>query len=364
MKFEVLWKDKNTKARVGVLHTRAGPVITPAFMPVGSEGAVKGIFPSQLWEMGYKLLLSNLYHLYLKPGIDVIEKSGGVAKFMGWPGAVLTDSGGYQIFSLSGRIEVKEEGIGFLSPIDGSNHFLTPEDVLEFQLRIKVNIAMVLDHFVSNKCSRNEVENATARTLRWAERAARKRGKYKDESGVFGIVQGGIYQDLRLKSAEELVSMGFDGYAIGGLSVGEKEEEMFRTIELVENILPEGKPRYLMGVGEPYQMVKAISLGVDLFDCVLPTRNGRRGQIFSSYGKLNVKRADFKENFELPCPEIPFSKALLRHLYSTSHINSSLYNTYINLKFFLDIMNKIRKYIKDNSLESFLREMKKVWRNK
>ncbi|MCD6453681.1 MAG: tRNA guanosine(34) transglycosylase Tgt [Candidatus Aminicenantes bacterium] len=364
MKFEVLWRDKRTAARVGVLYTSSGPVITPAFMPVGTEGAVKGIFPEQLWEMGYRLLLSNLYHLYLRPGIDVIEKAGGISKFMGWAGSVLTDSGGFQIFSLSKLVKVEEGGIEFSSHIDGSRHYLTPEDVVEYQHRLKVDIAMVLDHFVSNERPRKEIEDATFRTIRWAERAARKKEEINGETAVFGIVQGGVYRDLRRKSAEEISSMGFDGYAIGGLGVGEKEDEMFSVIEVTNEMLPDDKPRYLMGIGEPYQMVKAISMGVDLFDCVLPTRNGRRGQIFTEHGKINIKRTEYREDFSFPDEELPFKKALLRHLYTSSHINSALYNTLINLKFFLDTMIKIRKYIKDNSFEEFVRMTKKIWRKK
>ncbi len=364
MKFEVLWRDKNSAARVGVLHTKSGPVLTPAFMPVGTEGAVKGVFPQQLWDMGYRLLLSNLYHLYLRPGIDVIEKAGGLSRFMGWRGSVLTDSGGFQVFSLSRMVRVRDEGIEFFSHIDGSRHFLTPESVLEYQFRMKVDIAMVLDHFVSNESPREDVEDATRRTVEWAHRAARKKEELGKEMAVFGIVQGGVFDDLRRTSAMELSSLNFDGYAIGGLGVGEDEDDMFRSIEVVNQYLPEDKPRYLMGIGEPYQIVKAVSLGVDLFDCVIPTRNGRRGQVFTEVGKLNIKRNEFREDFSLVDQELPFSRSLLRHLYSSSHINSALYNTYINLKFFLDTMIKIRKYIKDNSLGEFLRETKKIWRKK
>lgn len=364
MKFEVLWRDKNSAARVGVLYTKAGPVLTPTFMPVGSEGAIKGVFPQQLWDMGYRLILSNLFHLYLRPGIEVIEKAGGLSKFMGWKGAVLTDSGGFQVFSLSRLVKVKDDGIEFFSHVDGSRHFLSPELVLEYQIRMKVDIAMVLDHFVSNESSRKEVEDATRRTINWAERAIKRKEAMRSKTAVFGIIQGGIFEDLRELSAKEISSMDFDGYAIGGLGVGEKEEDLFRSIEVVNQHLPEDKPRYLMGIGEPYQMVKAISLGVDLFDCVIPTRNGRRGQVFTYGGKLNIKRNEYREDFSQVDPDLPFSKSLLRHLYVSSHINSALYNTYINLKFFLDTMTKIRKYIKDNSLGEFLRETKKIWRKK
>ncbi len=364
MKFEILWKDRSSGARVGVLYTKSGPVLTPAFMPVGTEGAVKGVFPSQLWDMGYRLLLSNLYHLYLRPGIETIEKVGGIHKFMAWPGALLTDSGGFQVFSLSSKVEVSEEGIHFSSHIDGSRHFLSPEAVVDYQRRLGVDIAMVLDHFVSNEAPRALVEEATFRTLRWAERAAKKIAEEKGPTAFFGIVQGGIYPDLRKSSARHLAAMGFDGFGIGGLGVGENEEDMMKAVEETVAYLPEEKPRYLMGIGHPIQMVRAVLRGVDLFDCVIPTRNGRRGQVFSPQGLLRIKRKEYAQDPEPAHPEYPFPKALLRHLYSAGHINSSLYNTLINLRFFLDIMEKIRKYIKANSLREFLRDLEKNWREK
>ncbi len=364
MKFEILWQDSNSRARVGIIHTKSGPVLTPAFMPVGTEGAVKGIFPEQLRAMGYRLILSNLYHLYLRPGIEVIEEVGGLHRFMAWDGALLTDSGGFQAFSLSSRVEVQEEGIRFSSHIDGSSHFLSPEAVVDYQRRLGVDIAMVLDHFVSNDAPRALVEEATFRTLRWAERAARRIRERKNSTAFFGIVQGGVYSDLRRRAARELAAMDFDGYAIGGLGVGEGEEEMMGAVEETVANLPEEKPRYLMGIGHPVQMVKAVLRGVDLFDCVLPTRNGRRGQVFSPEGLLRIKRREYARDPRPAHPEYPFSRALLRHLYSSGHINSSLYNTLINLRFFLDIMEKIRKYIKANSLGEFLRDLEKTWREK
>ncbi len=364
MKFEILWKDRSSGARVGVLYTKSGPVLTPAFMPVGTEGAVKGVFPSQLWEMGYRLLLSNLYHLYLRPGIETVEKVGGIQKFMAWPGAILTDSGGFQIFSLSSKVEVKEEGIYFSSHRDGSRHFLSPEDVIEYQGRLGVDIAMVLDHFVSNEAPRTLVEEATSRTLRWAERAARKISQMRTSTAFFGIVQGGIYPDLRKSSARHLAAMGFDGFGIGGLGVGESEEDMMGAVEETVAHLPEEKPRYLMGIGHPIQIVKAVLRGVDLFDCVIPTRNGRRGQVFTGEGLLRIKRKEYATDPEPAYPKYPFSRALLRHLHVSGHINSALYNTLINLRFFLDIMEKIRKYIKANYLREFLRDLEKNWREK
>ncbi len=364
MRFRILWRDKNTKARVGVLYTKSGPVLTPAFMPVGTEGAVKGVFPEQLWGMGYRLVLANLYHLYLRPGIEVVKKLGGLSRFMGWRGAVLTDSGGFQIFSLSSRVRVEEDGIYFSSHIDGSRHFLSPEDVVTYASQMKVDISMVLDHFVSNRSPKGEVEDATWRSLRWAERAKKKIEEIKGATSFFAIVQGGIYPDLRRKTAKELASMDFDGYGIGGLGVGEEEDEMFRAIKETISELPEERPRYLMGIGQPLQMAKAISLGVDLFDCVLPTRNGRRGQVFSPSGLLRIKRKEFAEDPSLAHPDFPFSMALLRHLYTAGHINSALYNTMVNLRLFLDIMEKIRKHIKANSLREYLRDLEKIWREK
>ncbi len=364
MKFRILWKDKHTSARVGVIYTNSGPVLTPAFMPVGTEGAVKGVFPFQLGKMGYRLILSNLYHLYLRPGVEVIEKAGGVSKFMGWEGAVLTDSGGFQIFSLSNKVKVEDKGIHFASHIDGSHHFLSPEDVVEIAERMGPDISMILDHFVSNLSPWERVKDATLRTLKWAEHARRKIEEIKGKTSFFAIVQGGIYKDLRKASARELASMDFDGYGIGGLGVGESQEEMLRSVEETVAELPQEKPRYLMGIGHPLQMARAISLGVDLFDCVIPTRNGRRGQIFSQEGILRIKRREFAEDFSHPHSDYPFSKALLRHLYVSSHLNSALYNTLINLRFFLDIMEKIRKYIKANSLREYLRDLEKNWREK
>ncbi len=368
MKFRILYRDPKTSGRVGILETPHGSVITPAFMPVASQGAVKGVTPEMVESMGYEMILSNTYHLFLRPGVDVIKKIGGLHRFIGWKKAILTDSGGFQVYSLAPNFRVEEQGVHFASHIDGTKYFLTPEDVVSLQAEIGSDIMMPLDHFLKNPAEKKAVEKATERTLRWAERSRREYEKLKPSGTLFGIVQGGVYEDLRKWCAERLVEMDFPGYAIGGLSVGESKEDMFRIVELLNEVLPEDKPRYLMGVGTPLDIAEAVARGVDLFDCVLPTRNARRGTLFTSIGRFNIKNARFAQD---PSPADPncdcytcrnFSKALLRHLYSVGDLNSAVYNTIHNLHFYLDNILKIRNAIKAGELIAFLEKMKEIWR--
>ncbi len=369
MKFRILYRDSRTSARIGVLETPHGQVMTPAFMPVASQGAVKGVTPSMLKEMGYEMILSNTYHLYLRPGHRVVAEVGGLHRFVGWDRAILTDSGGFQIYSLAPNFRVEEKGVAFASHIDGSRHFLTPEDVVEIQTVLGSDIMMPLDHFLSNQGVRkDQVKEATERTLRWAERSKKAYERLKPQGSLFAIVQGGIFLDLREECARRLVEMDFPGYAIGGLSVGEEKARMWEVVELMDRLLPQDKPRYLMGVGTPLDIAEAVARGVDLFDCVLPTRNARRGTLFTWQGKMNIKNARYASD---PLPPDPacscytcrtFSRALLRHLYSVGDLNSALYNTIHNLHFYLDIIRKIRNAIKAGELENFIKELKKNWR--
>ncbi|MGC8843226.1 MAG: tRNA guanosine(34) transglycosylase Tgt, partial [bacterium] len=293
--FKLIKQAKDCKARAGVLHTHRISVLTPCFMPVGTQATVKAMSSEEVWEMGYRLILANTYHLYLRPGLEVIEKGGGLHKFMNWRGAILTDSGGFQSYSLIDLRDINDEGVLFRSHIDGSEHFFTPEKVIEIQEILGSDIAMVLDECPPYPATKSYSEEATRRTILWARRS-REKHKRKDQL-LFGIIQGGIYEDLRRECAEEITSLDFDGYAIGGVSVGEPEEFLWAVVEWVEPFLPIDKPRYLMGVGSPVDLLNAIERGVDMFDCVLPTRLGRNGCVYTSMGKLNIKNASFKDDF-------------------------------------------------------------------
>ncbi|RUM41915.1 MAG: tRNA guanosine(34) transglycosylase Tgt, partial [Desulfurobacterium sp.] len=293
MEFQVLATD--SRARYGKLKGTHGETETPCFMPVGTPGAVKGVTWDRISEMGYSLVLSNVYHLYLRPGIDIVEKAGGFHRFVNWNGLILTDSGGFQVFSLGKLMKITEDGIYFKSHIDGSEHFFSPELVVQFEERMGVDIGMVLDECTPYPATYEYAKHSMERTVRWALRSVRARTT--DKTAIFGIVQGGVYDDLRIKCVELLKDLPFEGFAIGGLSVGEPKEEMYRITELVAPLLPEEKPRYLMGVGKPEDIIKAVEAGVDMFDCVIPTRNARNGTLFTSRGKINIKSAKYKNDF-------------------------------------------------------------------
>lgn len=333
-------------------------------MPVGTAASVKSLTTEQLrhlsphpLELAPSIVLCNTYHLMLRPGIELLERLGGVHRFMGWDGAVLSDSGGYQVFSLASMRKVREEGVEFRSHLDGSPQFLSPEKSAEIQNKMGVDIAMAFDECPEPGLSRAEVERSMELTHRWARRSLAARG----QSALFGIVQGGIYADLRRRSAEEIASMDFDGVAIGGVSVGESKEQMFEVIRTTAPLLPGDKPRYLMGVGTPEDLLDAVAAGVDMFDCVMPTRNARNGSLFTSGGKVAIKNARYADD-ERPLDEgcgcvtcRTVSRAYLRHLFVSGEIAGLVYNTIHNVFFYLDLMAKVRQAIASNSFAA-LRE--------
>ncbi len=345
--FAVIQQQPGTGARLGRLQTSHGEVATPAFMPVATQGTVKAITPRELRELGAEIVLANAYHLYLRPGAELIERMGGLHGFMGWDGPILTDSGGYQVFSLKDLCRVSEEGVHFRSHLDGSAHFLTPENVVQTQERLGVDIAMVLDECVPGPASLAEAELAVGRTSRWAARALAVQ-KHKNQV-LFGIVQGGVYPELREQSARELVSLNFPGYAVGGLSVGEDPTVTLRVAAHAVQFLPEDRPRYLMGVGTPEQLVRYVALGFDMFDCVMPTRNARNGALFTRLGKLNIRRAEYATDprpvdEECACYTCQhFSRAYLRHLAVAGEILSARLNTLHNLHFYQYLMRSMRR---------------------
>ncbi len=353
LQFNLLHTDG--PARRGEIVTPHGTIQTPVFMPVGTRASVKGLTTEQLQRLGPEIILNNTYHLMLRPGVDLIEKLGGVHKFMGWDRAVLTDSGGFQLFSLASIRKIREEGVEFRSHIDGSPYFLTPESSVEIQTRMGVDIAMAFDECPAYGLSHADVEKSMLLTHRWAKRslAARK------TSALFGIVQGGIHTDLRRRSVEEIASMDFDGVAIGGVSVGEPKEEMFEVVDFTAPLLPKDKPRYLMGVGTPEDLVNGVAAGIDMFDCVMPTRNARNGTLFTSFGKVAIKNARFAADDRpldpncscVACTTV--SRAYLRHLYTNDEIAASVYNTIHNISFYLDLMRAIRQAIASNSFGSY-----------
>jgi len=356
--FRVLKTDG--KARYGVLRGAHGETETPCFMPVATAGAVKGITWDRVKGSAYRIVLSNLYHLYLRPGIELIEKSGGIHRFTGWDGLILTDSGGFQVFSLGDLMRITEEGVYFRSHVDGSKHFFSPELVVSYEERIGVDIGMVLDECTPYPSTREYAEHSMERTLRWAERSAAARRNR--DTAIFGIVQGGVYEDLRVRSAEETSKLPFEGFAIGGVSVGEPKEDMYRITEIVSSILPFEKPRYLMGVGKPEDIIFAVEKGVDMFDCVIPTRNARNGTLFTSRGRIVIKNSKYRDDFSPPDPECDcytcrnFSRAYLRHLYMIGEVNAVILNTVHNLHFYGKLMERMREAIRRGAFDSFKEE--------
>ena len=366
------------EARAGVLTTRRGQIETPVFMPVGTAGTVKGIrFEALESELDARIILGNTYHLWLRPGIDVIKSSGGLHRFISWDRALLTDSGGFQVWSLGALRKITEEGTEFRSHVDGSLRFLSPEVSMEVQAALGSDIVMVFDECAPGEASHEETERSMHLTARWAKRSREAFDRLQTEGAdtgrleadglsgtqaLFGIVQGAGHLDLRRNSLEQTVNIGFDGYAIGGLSVGEEKSVMFEVIEDIAPRMPKDAPRYLMGVGTPQDLVEAVARGVDMFDCVLPTRNGRTGQAFTSRGKLNIKNAQFI-NDTRPLDEScgcsvcrRHSRAYLRHLYVTGEMLASILLTHHNLAFFLDTMRGVRQSIRSGDFPKFRRE--------
>lgn len=347
--FTVIKKDVHSKARVGRLDLGHGVVETPAFMPVGTQGSVKALPPRELEEMRCQILLANTYHLYLRPGTEVVRELGGLHRFIGWNRPILTDSGGFQVFSLGALRKITEEGVHFQSHLDGSSHLLTPERVIQIQQDLGSDVAMVLDECIPYPATKEYARSSTGRTARWAERslAARRR----DDQALFAIVQGGMYRDLREACVERLVPLAFDGFAVGGLGVGEEEATLRAVGEFTAELLPDKRPRYLMGVGKPEDLIFAVGCGYDLFDCVLPTRNARNGTLFTSAGKLNIKRAEYvkdprpvDEGCDCYCCR-HFSRAYLRHLYHAGEILAAYLHTLHNLYYYHRLMDDCRRAI-------------------
>lgn len=344
------------QARAGSMTIRGIEVPTPMFMPVGTAATVKSLSVEDLKELDYSLILGNTYHLYLRPGDELIAKLGGLHRFMNWDRLLLTDSGGFQVFSLAQLTKICEEGAKFQSHIDGSKHLLTPEKAILIQENLGSDIMMVLDECLPIPAERRAVEASVGLTARWAERCLKAR---KGPGNLFGIVQGAHYPDLRARSAAELVELGFDGYAIGGLSVGEEKEVMHSICAETAPLLPKEKPRYLMGVGDPIDLLAAVEAGVDLFDCVMPTRNARNGSLFTSRGKLAIKQARFRED-PAPLDEDcscsvcrDYSRAYLRHLFTSNEILGSRLNSYHNLHFFRQLMANMRQAILEGRFAAF-----------
>ena len=357
--FSVVRHDPQCAARFAVLATPHGTIDTPAFMPVGTLGTVKGIAPDELRGLGFGLVLSNAYHLYLRPGHRLIQEQGGLHQFTGWNGSILTDSGGFQLVSLAGLREITDDGISFRSHLDGSAHQLTPESCMEIQMALGSDIMMALDECPSHPCSREQARSAVVRTTTWAKRCAlAARGR---QHALFGIVQGALDAEFRRRSARELVEIGFDGYAIGGLSLGEEKRDLLAMLEVSVAELPPSHPRYLMGVGLPEDLVEGVMRGVDLFDCVIPSRHGRTGWLFTTQGRVLIKRAQYAKD-DAPiderceCPVCQkHSRSYLRHLYLSNEMLGVRLNTIHNLWYYRKLMDTMRSAIQAGAFLSFRR---------
>ncbi len=357
MQYQVQQFDRQSKGRIGLLTTRHAEIKTPAFMPVGSLGPVKGLAPEDLQSLGFRLILNNAYHLYLRPGHKVVSDMGGLHVFTGWPGAILTDSGGFQIFSLAKLCEITDEGVTFQSHIDGSTHFITPEKAIEIEEALGADIIMVLDQCVALPADREIIQQSVRRTKLWAERCQGSRRR--TDQALFGIIQGGLEADLRIASAKELVRLGFDGYAIGGLSVGEGKLAMYAMLDVTVPELPENKPRYLMGVGHPEDLLEGVARGIDLFDCVVPSRHGRTGSLFTTTGRVVIKQAQYAADErpidpECACPVCRrYSRAYLHHLFMVKEMLGTRLNTIHNLWYFSDLMRRIREALEEGTFPDF-----------
>ena len=375
MEFNLLKKDSESKARAGTIMTDHGTIETPIFMPVGTVASVKGVHQRELKnDINPDIILGNTYHLYLRPQTDILEKAGGLHKFMNWDRNILTDSGGYQVYSLSANRKIKEEGVKFKSHIDGSYHIFTPENVMEIQRSIGADIIMAFDECTPYPCDYNYAKRSMHMTHRWLDRCVEHLKKtplkYGYEQTLFPIVQGSTYKDLRLQSAEYIANAGAEGNAIGGLSVGEPAEEMYAMTEVVNSILPEDKPRYLMGVGTPINILENIALGIDMFDCVMPTRNARNGMLFTTHGTINIKNKKWEDDFS-PIDEMgitfvdnEYSKAYLRHLFTVNELLGKQIATIHNLGFYLWLVREARKHILVGDFRSWKDQMVKQMDNR
>ena len=381
MKFSLIHTDPQSKARAGEIETAHGKIETPIFMPVGTRGTVKAVFQHDLKDdVKAHIILGNTYHLYLRPGIDVIEKAGGLHKFIGWNGPILTDSGGFQIFSLADERrktqpgakpmrKITEEGVKFNADVDGSEHFFSPESAIDIQRTIGADIIMAFDECTPYPCEYDYAKNSMHMTHRWLKRCIaqfdKTQGKYGYEQTLFPIIQGSVYKDLRLQSAEFVASQNCEGNAIGGLSVGEGQEDMFGMTEIVCGILPKEKPRYLMGVGKPEQLLECISLGIDMFDCVMPTRNARSGLLFTSQGTIAIANAKYKDDLSPIDPDgtsfvdQQYSKAYLHHVYKANEMIASMISSVHNLSFYTWLMREARKKIIEGTFREWKEKMVK-----
>ena len=359
--YEFIKKDKNSKARRGRVHTPHGTIETPVFMPVGTQATVKAMRPEEVKELGAEIILSNTYHLYLRPGHEIVKEAGGLHKFMNWDRPILTDSGGFQVFSLGDLRKITEEGVRFSSHIDGSKHMLTPEKAIEIQQALGSDIMMAFDECAPYPADWKYVKNSLERTTRWLERC-KEAWTNREEQALFGIMQGGMYKDLRKQSADQIVAMDLPGYAIGGLSVGEPREMMCDVLDDCVDYLPADKPRYLMGVGSPDYLCEGVERGIDMFDCVLPPRIARHGMAMTSNGKLNIKNAKFERDFTPLDPECDcytcrnYSRAYLRHLFKAGEMLSSTLLSHHNLHFLVKTMDNIRKSIEEDRFLEYKKE--------
>ena len=360
IKYQLLHKDKNTKARYGTITTNYGTYETPIFMPVGTQATVKTLDVRDIKEINAGIILSNTYHLWLRPGEDIVNKAGGLHKFMNYDGPILTDSGGFQVFSLAKPKDISEEGVTFKSHLNGDKLLLTPEKSIVIQNKLDSDIAMSFDECAPYPSTYEYMKNSVERTIRWAKRG--KAVHNNENQSLFGIVQGGEFEDLRAYSAKETVKIGFDGYSIGGTSVGEDKPTMYKMIDYAIKYLPEDKPRYLMGVGEPTDILEGVERGVDMFDCVLPTRLARHGHAFTRTGKINIKNAKYKEDFTPVDPECDcecckhYTKAYIRHLIVANETLGQRLLSIHNLRFLIKLTEEIREAIKEDNFDNYKKD--------
>jgi len=355
--FELIKECSQTNARLGKINTSHGVIDTPVFMPVGTQATVKAVLPRDLKEIGASIILSNTYHLYLRPGFDIVKEAGGLHGFMGWNSPILTDSGGFQVFSLGSLRKITDDGVVFKSHLDGSEHFISPEKAVEIQNALGADIIMSFDECVPYPCDYAQAQMAVERTTQWAKRC--KMAHKREDQALFGIVQGSAFKELRLKSAADLVEMDFPGYSIGGLSVGEPKDKMYEVLDYTVPILPREKPRYLMGVGSADALIEGVMRGVDMFDCVLPTREARHGTVMTTKGKLVLRNATYSRDYNPIDPECDcyacrnFTRAYIRHLIKADEILASVLTSIHNLKFLIDLMKNIREAIYEDRFSEY-----------
>ncbi|SJZ72155.1 tRNA guanosine(34) transglycosylase Tgt [Selenihalanaerobacter shriftii] len=358
-------ESNNTKARLGEFSTPHGVIETPIFMPVGTQATVKTMTPEELEELGAQIILSNTYHLYLRPGHELIAEAGGLHEFMNWDRPILTDSGGFQVFSLADMRDISEEGVEFQSHLDGSKHFITPEKATEIQMDLGADIIMSFDECPPYPAEKDYVKESLERTTRWAKRC--KEAHTRDDQALFGIIQGGMHRDLREQSAKEIIDLDFPGYALGGLSVGEANELMYEVLDYAPDLLPKNKPRYLMGVGTPQDLFEGVIRGIDMFDCVFPTRIARNGAVFTSQGRITIRNATYKRQFTKLDPECDcyvcnnYTRAYIRHLIKRNEVLGIRLTTYHNLYFLCSLMTKIREAISKGRLLEYQEEFYKKY---